>query len=820
MRRGLSPIVAVVLLIGTAVVGSAAMYFFAGGIATAEPSTNAPTPITVVPLGGGELLIANLGSDDFTDTLYSSDPAISVNCPTILAGEQGLCNITGTTDASEFTIYGAGTTSVVIQSATMIDTGECPWESGCTYIWDNAQGTGEWEDGRNWGQEDAINYPQTSGATAIFNATSTDDCTTSVDLTIGSVYIYEGYTGTLTLGGSLTVTGADTLLVNDTNANFDTNGQTVTVTGNMSSRGTVTLKDGSVINGGGTGVWYAYGTIDWDAGGAGSAVRLKDIVFAMKMSQTLSGRGGVTIELDGATIRAEHPDGGGNALRTFTVEMGDTMKLVSDSYFDNNPLGGYAILTLGFASGGTMTYEGTPTANFMGSGLTTVYGYANWTFYNINISGHQGLGNGMRLSHEIVPTTFYVHNSFITQSGTAAFLQRLTLVMGKDGAAGSIVNDGLLYPRYTGSPTKILAADSDYPWTWESTGTVDWDYSADEVWLGDGDVQFDIDTGGGGVEISTTGDMEFDNITVTAGDNFTRTAGDVMADGKLVVEGVADFGSGGNHTFAGVKVESGAVFNATSGLTNITSRLGGYAFDHDGTLYHNNGVIQVSDGGGLDFNEATRPYDLVYADTDMGINYYFSPIYVTNDFNLTSGYLDTSGGGTIIYGDVYINGGKYRSNNNGVDIRGDMTVASGAIANVAANGYYLVDGAVTVAGTFIGNTAKNEHGSLTISPGGEYNATSGNTTVSGNWTNAGTFNHNSGLVEFDASSYVTSGGSAFDNVTVSTGITATTMDDTTAEYTYIETGATLVVGDGTTYTCTTITGPGTLTLAGTGITTC
>ncbi|MFC2175213.1 hypothetical protein ACFLQ2_05135, partial [archaeon] len=204
MQKGLSAVLGVVLIIGTAVVGAGAMYFFAGGIATTQADPDTPTPLTIVPLGNGEILVANLGSTEFIDTLYSTDPAITVSCPTIAAGEQASCTVDGTTSESTFLIYGAGASGVVIETEAVFNTGGCDWEGTCTYTWDNGAGNGLWEDGRNWGNENVGAYPNSSDDIALFDGTSNDDCDTSGSITVGHIDTSD-YTGTITLGGDLTL---------------------------------------------------------------------------------------------------------------------------------------------------------------------------------------------------------------------------------------------------------------------------------------------------------------------------------------------------------------------------------------------------------------------------------------------------------------------------------------------------------------------------------------------------------------------------------------------------------------------------------------
>ena len=61
MRRGISPVIVVVFLISISFIAGLNLYFWLSGFATQQPSSPKPNPITVIPIGSGRVLIANLG---------------------------------------------------------------------------------------------------------------------------------------------------------------------------------------------------------------------------------------------------------------------------------------------------------------------------------------------------------------------------------------------------------------------------------------------------------------------------------------------------------------------------------------------------------------------------------------------------------------------------------------------------------------------------------------------------------------------------------------------------------------------------------------
>ncbi len=117
MKKGISPIVAIVLLIAIAVIAAVGIYFWVEGLATKQPTPEKPVAIVANPVGNGKVLIANLGQRSInTSTLRTSDPNLKISCESniIKPDEQVLCTIIGTPSSSTIAIWGNGTGSTTV----------------------------------------------------------------------------------------------------------------------------------------------------------------------------------------------------------------------------------------------------------------------------------------------------------------------------------------------------------------------------------------------------------------------------------------------------------------------------------------------------------------------------------------------------------------------------------------------------------------------------------------------------------------------------------------------------------------------------------
>jgi len=208
--------------------------------------------------------------------------------------------------------------------------------------------------------------------------------------------------------------------------------------------------------------------------------------------------------------------------------------------------------------------------------------------------------------------------------------------------------------------------------------------------------------------------------------SFTVTGDVIVEDGGLLGDG--DGNTFGDVSFGSLQILSGGVYNATNGTTTLTNDSSGYILNAQGTLTHNNGTFVMSgatDGLWID-NVNNSFYDLDLVTTGI---YYVkgNDLNITNDLSVGRP-LYFAGSGTV-----------------GAYIYGDVTVPAWSALKGYHNSAYHAN-QITI-------------GSLTVESSGEYSATNGTTTISGNFDNDGTFTHNDGTMTFNGTLDIQASGS-------------------------------------------------------------
>jgi hypothetical protein len=238
--------------------------------------------------------------------------------------------------------------------------------------------------------------------------------------------------------------------------------------------------------------------------------------------------------------------------------------------------------------------------------------------------------------------------------------------------------------------------------------------------------------------------MTIDNdLTIISGEYDTADSGGTSRD--LTVTGDVDvtgtlIGNAGTHSFGSLTINNGGTYDATSGTTTLTGVTGNNKLidENGGTFTHNNGTVEFTSGTSYQID---------------GFDYY--DLVIPSSYSAQSNmlYLWSAAGS---FNDVNIAFGKTFNLYLGPE---DLNITGDVIVNGTLQAAALFDG-------------KNfSMGSLTINDGGEYEATSGTTTIAGNLSRIGTFTNNSGVVELSgANAYVTND-TDFNNVTVSGNVT-------------------------------------------------
>ena len=226
----------------------------------------------------------------------------------------------------------------------------------------------------------------------------------------------------------------------------------------------------------------------------------------------------------------------------------------------------------------------------------------------------------------------------------------------------------------------------------------------------------------------------------------------IAANNVTVTRGVVKLNTvSHNASMGSLTIGSTGTFQASSGTTTITSEAGtGYAIEFSGTYTHNSGILKIT----TDANTFLKPNDKVN-------HLIIEPATSTRVYE----YVNNA----TIQGDLTINAGRltHYSSTYSLDVNGDCTVNNTGILD--------------------GGSGSIELGSLTIASGGEYRATSGTTTLNGNFTaaTAGGFVANGGTVETNGSSEIEIG-------TAGVATTFQNLKGSNSSFTTIECNATIL----------------------------
>ena len=114
MKKGISPIVAVVLLIAIAVIAAVGLYFWVGGIATQQPTPDTPGTITAVCTMQGSvgiLTVSNTGTTALADAdLTYGGGTCDLSCKALGVGDTCVCSH-AMSSGNDGTVYGASVAS-------------------------------------------------------------------------------------------------------------------------------------------------------------------------------------------------------------------------------------------------------------------------------------------------------------------------------------------------------------------------------------------------------------------------------------------------------------------------------------------------------------------------------------------------------------------------------------------------------------------------------------------------------------------------------------------------------------------------------------
>lgn len=639
----------------------------------------------------------------------------------------------------------------------------------------------------NWSITGGIYAPTVTTATVVFGSTSTpqviNNTTTFARLTINTG-------STTSLGANITVTNAfvvtgtfDPVLASRTvtlaGASFTVNSlarirvHAATFAGNYSvnpslnARAIVEYASASINQ---TVAALSYGTLTISGGS------LKTLAGNTTLQSSVNSGGNVnvnagTFDLGSFTLNRSAAGGG-----TFVVSNGAQLNI-----------------------GGTNSFPANYNTTTLGASSTVVYGGDNQTitaktYGNLTVTGTTG-----NVIKTFPATAMTIAGNFTSTVGTA------TSVTSNANAAITTTGNISIGTSTTfngGAATHILAGN------WTNAGTYNGNTST---------VRFNRVNG----LISGAGVHNFNNITI-AGNGVTCSSTNVTLTGNLATTGTGTFthNTGGTMTFSGTtKTIGGTGINlsnvAISGSVSTTASFTvGGNFTTSGAFNATAGTITFSNAAAVLSGAGTTTFFamIVSNAVNTAINFSMrSNLSGAGKLTATAGTISFIGTSTISgthdFFNATVNGTRMQLGTNAtVSISGALTITAGTFnatstapntlrysasgnQNIAATTYHHLILATGGTKTALGAVAAR--GDLTISPGVTFNPSSFTHTISGNWTNSGTFAPSTSTISFNgALSTNTTGTTTFNiltiaksnastSVTLNNNITATTLNMTT-----------------------------------------
>jgi len=232
-----------------------------------------------------------------------------------------------------------------------------------------------------------------SGDVAHFDSGGDTNCTWDIDDSV-DIVLDSSYTSVVSISGDLTTNGLNSIDIGG--GYFYLNGNAIGLDPSASSyirsggalRPTGTLQSSTP----GTAIpLYVYGSVDWDYGGSGSEVYLKDVELHLK-TDTTTGGGGVTITFEDSDIYVDLDDSpSGDVTRYLTVSDGDTWINKGTNEIVNNGDSTYSA-NLYIYSYGTYTYDSDQETVIRGGSSTQrgslIIIRGTYTFNKITIHNH------------------------------------------------------------------------------------------------------------------------------------------------------------------------------------------------------------------------------------------------------------------------------------------------------------------------------------------------------------------------------------------------------------------------------------------------
>ena len=282
----------------------------------------------------------------------------------------------------------------------------------------------------------------------------------------------------------------------------------------------------------------------------------------------------------------------------------------------------------------------------------------------------------------------------------------------------------------------------------KETSTVDFNGSSGQTVDPGGDFFYTIT-----INNTSGSDVDFSGVTIIEND-LTVTNGSMdMVSYTLGVTNDVSISSGATLKGGTAGVAMGSLtingtYSASSTATSIYKETGGgFAYDNDGTMTHNNGLFKFLYTGTTNIDATGNFYDLELDGSGLLLTL-TTTLNVVHDLTLTTGQLSTANYNVDVGADILISFGTFTAGSSTINCAGDWTNNSGTFTAGSCT--------INCAGDWTNNSGTITAGSCTIN-------------CAGDWSNSGTFTKGTSTVTFDGSSAVdqtiTSGGDAFYGLT-------------------------------------------------------
>ena len=481
--------------------------------------------------------------------------------------------------------------------------------------------------------------------------------------------------------------------------------------------------------------------------------------------------GTVTLSGSSKTINT----GSGNSFYNLTSSGAKTVQ--SDLDIDGNLTVSSGELAMGtnnadLASSKTVDCDGTISIS---SGVFTANGPSDFTNGTLSISSTGTYDANGTFTASSGNVTF-TGAGFLKCNNTVSNLGTLT------NSAGTVV--------YDGASTQGIFTDNYYNLTIDQSGTKQASGTLDI----DGDLT---------VSNSAVFDINFNNADVAG--NWNDAGGIFQAgDGVVTLSGSGKtITTGGSNYFAGLTINSSGTITAQSELdingafdiSSGTFDLNGQNADVAGTWDDATGTFQATGGtitlsGSTSIQTGSSNYFYGLTINSSGTTSASTALDINGDFTLSSGTFSPGSNGVEVAGN-WSNSATFTPGTGTVTFNGsgaqtisgtntfyDLTINnSHASSKVSANGSTLSvqDDLLVSDGIF---ESASDYDNVTISSGATLEL-SGNITVSGDWSNSGTFTPNTNTVTFDGgvAQSLTSGSSSFYDLSTATASTDLTIQD-------------------------------------------